>query len=163
MSVYPGKWLVEIITFTDRNCLLGYRLYKMSDRLWVVFRTPKSVEEIDFAIAKESKIFLPAMSKERDSQIRQYIENMNDLNQLKEERCQSTEFVPLSRANMDMSEWLMLKTMDGCGPELNAIMSLINQFNEEIDDIEDEEDENNDAELKRKCANPSRSFSSAKR
>lgn len=144
MSVYPGKWLVAILTITDRNIKKGFRLYKMSDRLWVVFRALKVVE-IDLAIEKEAQVFLPAMEREREYQIRQYIENYNSLRELKLSIGQSVTYPILKREDVDMSEWKMLKTLDGCGPELNALSALINGLNEELDTLESEMDEPDDS------------------
>lgn len=140
MSVYPGKWLIAILTITDRNIKKGFRFYKMSDRLWIVFRALKVVE-IDLAIEKEAQIFLPAMECEREHQIRQYIENYNSLRELKLSIGQSVTYPILKREDVDMSEWKMLKTLDGCGPELNALSALINGLNEELDTLESEMDD----------------------
>ena len=56
----------------------------------------------------------------------------------------TADYSPINRESIDMSEWKMLKTLDGCGPELLAITALINELNQELDsvlnEIEDDED-----------------------
>jgi hypothetical protein len=45
------------------------------------------------------------------------------------------------REDVDINEWKMLKTLDGCGPELNAISAFINGLNNDLDSLDAEMDE----------------------
>jgi hypothetical protein len=95
--------------------------------LWVVFR-PQVVNKVELTMKKESEAFLPAQSKLREKFIAEHIFSNNKLREVELQQHPLREpSVPfLTRDLINMEEFRMLKTMDGCGVELNAIINIIN-------------------------------------
>ena len=128
-----GKWLACIITIVERNAPIGFNLTQLSSKLWCVIRTPKGVVEQQLAGEKQVKVFLPAMVAAREIVIADYIIAHNlelDLAQEKHKRMDELHF---KRDDIHLKDFPMLKTMDGCGSELNAILDLIGKENGDSD------------------------------
>ena len=127
MSHAAGYLLCYILTIVQLNCPSGFHLHQLSEMLWVVFR-PKVVNEVELAMKKESEAFLPAQSKLREKVIAEHIFSNNKLREVELQQHPLREpSVPfLTRDLINMEEFRMLKTMDGCGVELNAIINVIN-------------------------------------
>ena len=66
-------------------------------------------------------------------------------------RSGEVDYPELTRETVDMMHFESLKTMDGCGPELNAMIQLINSDLDAIEDdgsdLENSEDDNNALDL----------------
>jgi hypothetical protein len=111
-------------------------MHKLSEKLTVVFRT-KKINDSQLALDKQHLVFFPAMEACREREIESYIKANNSL---REVQIQQGNLVPIpliNRDSIDLSEWRMLKTMDGCGSELNAIMKTIIHSRGEIEDTDE--------------------------
>ena len=105
----------------------------MSDRLWVLFR-PKSIpSEVNMALAKEKRAYLPATIRNREDIIREYIRTKNTEEQLKHLKDSTYEIQMFSRENIDLSKFPMAICQDGCGIELEAMWDCVKGVNEEIE------------------------------
>jgi hypothetical protein len=90
------------------------------------------------------------MVKVREIEIKVYIDSYNLHRQLKINMDINVDDMPiLTRDDINLEEWRMLKSFDGCGPEFLAIMRLINNHQEillNVDEdtvINDNDDNNN--------------------
>ena len=136
ISKYPGTWITAICTITERT-VSGYHLYQIHPKVWMCVRGIK-VNELSLAMEKEQSAYLPAMVEARENLISEYIHAQNQLCILKHIRGEpADDWIKLTRETVDLTKFRMLKTMDGCGSELSAIIALIQEQNANIGEFLD--------------------------
>ncbi len=129
------KWLCNIITFTERVIPEGKVFIHQlcpQGRIWIIFRATK-VDELALALRKQSEIFMPMHEKVREIAIQNYIYVFNAERTLAISSGKVISYPEMTRSQIDLSKFCMNKNMDGCGSELNAIIALINAYNNEND------------------------------
>ena len=148
LSHAKGIWLSAILTLTERALPSGFfELFKMSEKFTVVIRS-KNVDEISLMLRKEIEVFLPAMERCREQELKEWVEATNIKQRVEHGTSAGSPPPSILLDSVDMEDWWMLKTMDGCGPDLNAIMKMIDQSYVEEDDENDDDDEEVDEEIK---------------
>lgn len=98
-----GIWLAAIVTLTEYKCQPGHHMYKLSDKLWVIFR-PKVVNEVDMAMCKQNEVFFPAMHECREKIIKQSIDSHNSRVDLKIRLGNNTPGSKLTREEAEYEE-----------------------------------------------------------
>jgi hypothetical protein len=84
------------------------------------------------------------MIEVREEEIMKYIHSTNSLREIQIQMGADVNSLPpvLKREDIDLAEWKMIKSMDGCGPELIIMFKVINGL-QDVDIIDKDNDDNN--------------------
>ena len=110
-----------------------YIIQQMSKKFWVIVRAPTGVNEAELAAEKEHMIFIPALVAAREEVIEAHIssENLNRTVASMQVDGTRTECNLLKRTDIKEKEFPTLKTMDGCGSDLSAMLNIIASANDD--------------------------------
>lgn len=132
-SSSDGELQACCVTFTERNRPTGYSIHQLTasvPKIYAVFRSPKIPSEKSLAVEKQRVAFLPSMVDKRERIIERDIDAHNQHREFLLSQGLSVGDMPVkTREMIDLSEYRMGKTMDGCGSELNAMTEIIGSTN----------------------------------